>query len=401
MRALAAHLPPPPARILDCGGGPGRYAIELARQGYQVTLFDLSAEALRMARQKAREAGVTLEYARGTATDLSRFPDDAFDVVCLMGPLYHLLDEAERTQALAEAARVLAPGGTLCAAFITRYAAHRHAARHEPTWPLEHPDLSAQVLRDGRLPPRDADDTRFVAYFAHPDEVVPLCRGAGLEVVTVLGLEGLVSLMEEGVNALEGAAWEAWVDLNWQVAPDPSLHGGVEHLLAVTRKPLWRAVLRRVAQRLTEAGVTYKVVGGTAAALHGIPVTVNDLDLETDAEGAYRFQSMFAEQALLPFSWRESETYRSHFGRFDFGGVVMEVMGELQRREGDEWVPTQTLTETTVALDGVSVRVPWLEEEVLAYLRRGRLVRAAKCLPHCDHARLLALLRGDLPVDVL
>ena len=207
--------------------------------------------------------------------------------------------------------------------------------------------------------------------------------------------------MEEGVNVLEGAAWEAWVDLNWQVATDASLHGGVEHLLAVARKPLWRAVLRRVAQRLAETGVTYKVVGGTAAALHGIPVTVNDLDLETDVEGAYRFQSLFAEQALMPVSWRESETYRSHFGRFDFDGVVMEVMGELERREGDGWVPTQTLSETTVSLDGVPVRVPWLEEEVLAYLRRGRLARAAKCLPHCDHARLLALLRGDLPVDVL
>jgi len=46
MRALADHLPPPPARVLDCGGGPGRYAIELARQGYEVTLFDLSAGCL-------------------------------------------------------------------------------------------------------------------------------------------------------------------------------------------------------------------------------------------------------------------------------------------------------------------------------------------------------------------
>jgi ubiquinone/menaquinone biosynthesis C-methylase UbiE len=42
IRALAGHLPPPPARVLDCGGGPGRYAIELARRGYDVTLFDLS-----------------------------------------------------------------------------------------------------------------------------------------------------------------------------------------------------------------------------------------------------------------------------------------------------------------------------------------------------------------------
>ena len=48
-RALSQHLPPPPARVLDCGGGPGRYAIELARQGYAVTLFDLSSACLQLA----------------------------------------------------------------------------------------------------------------------------------------------------------------------------------------------------------------------------------------------------------------------------------------------------------------------------------------------------------------
>ena len=40
-RALKEYLPLPPADILDCGGGPGRYTIELSRQGYQVTLFEL------------------------------------------------------------------------------------------------------------------------------------------------------------------------------------------------------------------------------------------------------------------------------------------------------------------------------------------------------------------------
>lgn len=59
-RALQEYLPPSPARILDCGGGPGRYAVELARQGYQVVLFDLSAGNLALAQEKATEAGVAL-----------------------------------------------------------------------------------------------------------------------------------------------------------------------------------------------------------------------------------------------------------------------------------------------------------------------------------------------------
>jgi hypothetical protein len=46
-------------------------------------------------------------------------------------------------------------------------------------------------------------------------------------------------------------------------------------------------------------------------------------------------------------------------------------------------------------LDGLHIPVSWLEEETLAYIRQGRLERAALCLPHCDHGRLLSLLRGD------
>jgi len=208
-------------------------------------------------------------------------------------------------------------------------------------------------------------------------------------------------MIEEEINALSGAAWDALVDLNYRVAADPSIHGCVEHLLAIAHKPRWRMVLRQIARRLDEAGVPYKVVGGTAVALHGVPVPVKDIDIETDAAGAYRFQSLFAGHVVQPVTLRETESYRSHFGRFDFDSVMVEVMGDLQRREAGAWVPTATATESMVDLDSVPVRVSWLEEEMLAYIRRGRLDRAALCLSHCDHGRLLALLRGDRTTSVL
>ncbi len=163
----------------------------------------------------------------------------------------------------------------------------------------------------------------------------------------------------------------------------------------------WRAALRYIARRLDEAGVTYKLVGGAAAALHGVPLPVNDLDIEMSTEDAYRFQALFPDQVVEPVALRESQTYRSHLGRFDFDGVGVEVIGDIRRREGERWLPTAAATETTVDLDGVPVRVSWLEEEVLAYIRRRRLDRAAQCLPHCDPDRLLALLRGEEAVGVL
>jgi len=394
LRALLQHLPPAPCRVLDCGGGPGRYAIELARRGYEVTLFDLSAGNLALARGKATEAAVALAgFDQGTALDLSRYGDGSFDAVLLMGPLYHLLEEAERLRALSEERRVLRPGGPLFAAFITRFAVHRDAAAHYFTEPLALPGLYETIEQTGQLPPREGGT--FVAYFAHPDEVEPLVRRAGLEVDEILGVEGYVSIVEDqGVNALTGPAWDWWLEANWRGAHEAALRGAVEHLLVVARNPAWRSVLVRVVRGMQDAGIPCKVIAGASATLHGVPLKVKDIDIETDVAGVYRCAELFAAQLLGPVTHSDNGVYRSHFARFNFDGVDVEIMGDLHRREGDGWVPTMSLTETTVELDGVSMGVPWLEEELLAYLRRGRMERASQILPHCDRDRLLALLRG-------
>ncbi len=392
MRAMAEYLPPPPARVLDCGGGPGRYAVELARQGYQVVLFDISAEELRLAEERASAAGVTLAgYEHGTAVDLSRFPDGSFDAVLLMGPLYHLFEEKDRRQALAEARRVLKPGGALLASFLGRYAILRYAAADEPEWVLENSELVEMLLERGIVPPRAEGRLNFATYSIPPGEVAPLCRSAGFELLTILGVEGLVSMAEEKVNALQGRDWQRWAELNYRVAADPCLHG-VEHLLAVAVKPLWRTVLREIAGRLNEAGVQYHVAGGTAAALHGVPVPVKDIDIDTNLAGVYRFQEIFQDRVRQPVAWSEGGRYRSHFSRFDFGGLLVEVMAELEWNDGERWIAVSTSTDDVVEVEGVAVHTASLEEETLAYIRRGRLDRAAECLRYCDGARISQLL---------
>jgi S-adenosylmethionine-dependent methyltransferase len=401
-RALAESLPPPPADILDCGSGPGRYAIDLARQGYQVTAFDLSAENLRHARQRADQAGVALQATvQGTATDLSAFEDESFDAVLLMGPLYHLLDEQERLLALREGRRVLKPGGPLLAAFIGRYSGHMDAAARNPKIVIETPDVAERLLTTGKLFSQQVDGPEFIAYMAHPTEVEPLVRQAGLELERLLNLEGLAAQKELLINELEGQEWQTWVELNARVAEDPYLLAACNHLLAVSRKPRWPRVLAEIAGRLDAAGVPYTISGGTAAILHGVTLPFRDVDIETSAEGAYRFQELFPEQVVQPVALSDNGTHRSHFGRFDFEGVEVEIMGDVERLEGETWLPTGNLTEARLTLEGQIVRVSWLEEETLAYIRRGRLDRASQCLRHCSPSRLLALMRGEQRTQVI
>ena len=64
MRALLEYLPPPPASVLDCGGGPGRYAIELKRDGNTQLLLRKGIKVTRLTAQFPGEKELGMEVTR-------------------------------------------------------------------------------------------------------------------------------------------------------------------------------------------------------------------------------------------------------------------------------------------------------------------------------------------------
>ncbi|HTX93271.1 MAG TPA: class I SAM-dependent methyltransferase [Anaerolineales bacterium] len=234
LRALTEFLPPAPARLIDIGGGPGRYAIALAERGYRVTLVDLSNGNLDLARQKAAEAGVELEgFVHANALDLAAFPEAGFAAALLMGPLYHLHRLEERRAALEQARRLLEPGGPVFATFITRFASFRDAATNGYTYVEDNPAYSEKLLATGI---HDSGEGFADAYFAHPDEVIPLGESAGFTTLRLMGCEGILAEREDYVNSLTGPARQLWLDFNYRFAQEPSLLGASDHLLYVGRK---------------------------------------------------------------------------------------------------------------------------------------------------------------------
>lgn len=93
----------PVRRVLDLAGGSGRVADTLGSAGYDPVVADFSRPML----QRARERGV--EAVQGDAGTLP-FPDERFDAAVVVDAYHHL---PEQEAALAEAARVVAPGGVV------------------------------------------------------------------------------------------------------------------------------------------------------------------------------------------------------------------------------------------------------------------------------------------------
>jgi SAM-dependent methyltransferase len=62
---------PPYGRTLDLGCGTGFWSVRLAQRGWEVTGVDIVPKAVRIARERARQAGVDVRFGEGSVTALT------------------------------------------------------------------------------------------------------------------------------------------------------------------------------------------------------------------------------------------------------------------------------------------------------------------------------------------
>ncbi len=234
--ALERHLPAldRPRRVLDAGGGPGRYTVDLARRGYAVTLLDLSPAILDLARRRVAEAGPAVEgnveaVVEGSITDLSSFPDGGFDaVLCLGGVLSHVVDSKQRERALAELRRVARPEAPLFISAMNRLGAYRSAVQWPNAWAQIFPTVAEAGLATLEL--------GAPAYLFQPEEFVAALVAAGLEVRRLYGCSGIgAHLQEDNLLALvaDPERWPIWRELLLATCDHPGVVGVSNLLLAV------------------------------------------------------------------------------------------------------------------------------------------------------------------------
>ncbi|MEI2654276.1 MAG: class I SAM-dependent methyltransferase [Microthrixaceae bacterium] len=226
---LERFLPQPPRSVLDVGGGAGAYALSLGRAGYDVTLID----PVPLHVEQAQGAGVE-SAAVGDARSL-HFPDDSFDVVMLLGPLYHLPDRGARLVALLEAVRVVRPSGLIVASVISRFAStldglHAGFLLDDRFEAIVRTDLATgRHENPGRVP-----GWFTTAYFHDPGEIETEFGDAGCRVSEVLAIEGPTSGMSD-LDAWLGDDERVGVLMRAirRVEAEPSLLGCSSHLFIV------------------------------------------------------------------------------------------------------------------------------------------------------------------------
>lgn len=191
--------------ILDCAAGTGRYAFYFADKGHKVT-----------------------------ATDMTCFDDETFDVVLNMGPLYHLTEEGKRYQCFTESLRVLKKGGLLVAAYIPRLYLNQMIAMSD----IKYLDMEFlnQIKDTGILKHEDPKCFWTDTYYSSYEEMEELFRKHAIKTVKHFAQDGLLPMLKKKADQWNDEQFKIWCDYHCSVCEEKSIIGMSNHVVIVGRK---------------------------------------------------------------------------------------------------------------------------------------------------------------------
>jgi len=218
------------ARIIEIGAGTGRYSHALACEGYAVDAVELVQHNIDQFIAGTAE-GEHVTIRQGSACDLNDFPDDAYDMTLLLGPMYHLFTEAEKHAALSEAIRVTKPGGVIFVAYCMA----------DPSI-LQHGFMKGNIhalIEQGML-----DPVTFKA-FSHPwdlfelhrtEDIAELRSRFNVEPLHLVAADGYANHMRDTVAVMDDTTFDIYLRYHFATCERADMLGLSHHTLDIFRK---------------------------------------------------------------------------------------------------------------------------------------------------------------------
>ena len=220
------------------GGGAGFYSFWLSELGHNVYLVDPSAGNILEAKSYSRKLGRELSgIYTGEATQL-KFDSGYFDVVLMIGPLYHLTERNRRLKALREARRVLSENGLLLGIDIYRYASLLGGFFEGFIVDQAFLRIMSMDLKTGQhRNPTALPEYFTTAYFHKPEELRTEVQETGFEFETLLAIESFGWLISDFNHRWKNEMFQNLL-LNSirQVEGDPAMPDVSAHVMCVGRK---------------------------------------------------------------------------------------------------------------------------------------------------------------------
>ena len=229
MRYIDRYLRPG-MRILEVGAATGRYSHTLARRGFRVDAVELVQHNVDIF-NSLTQPGEEITIRQGDARDLSCFDDETYDIVLLLGPMYHLFTEEDQRKALSESLRVLKRGGVLFAAYcgndatMVNYCFGREMLKEEHYRRLVDMETFKAIA--------DPAET-FVLY--RREDVEALMAAFPVSRLHFVGSDMFTNYMREAVDNMDDDFFALFLRYHFATCERADLVGASHHFLDICRK---------------------------------------------------------------------------------------------------------------------------------------------------------------------
>lgn len=227
MKYIKKYLTPN-SKIFEIGAGTGRYSIALADMGYDITSVELVPHNIGILKSKIK-AEHKIKVFEGNACDLSFIEDNTYDIVLLLGPMYHLFNDIDKHKALSEAIRVTKKGGVIYSAYCNNDTC---------VYKLFYNKKIMQYIKDERI------DKDFHTV-SSPDEIFELYRKSDIDKLMknydvtrlhFVGVDMLSYLYSNKLNLLNKKEFEEYMKFLSVICEREDLVGFSQHMLDVFKK---------------------------------------------------------------------------------------------------------------------------------------------------------------------
>ena len=222
-------------RVADIGAGTGRYCLALAGEGYELTAAEPVQGNLGRILLKAGESAkagrpLSLKAYKDNALKLKHFPDNFFDAVLFLGPMYHLTREEDKLQALSEAKRIARPQSPIFVAYLlNEYGVLTYGIREGH---LTESLSQGLLTEDFRI----VSDEQGLYSYVRLEDIAGYNEKVGLQRKLILTPDGPANYLRREVNALSEEAYEAFYRYHRSTCERPELMGAAGHILDIVYK---------------------------------------------------------------------------------------------------------------------------------------------------------------------
>lgn len=191
---IEKYIPSTPCKIIDIGGGTGKYSEWLAQKGHQVYLVEPISKHIQIAKCRANKLKNPYSILSGESRNLE-FKNNFADLIILHGPLYHLQKKEDRNLSIKEAKRVLKKDGIILGFAINYTASTLVGLLNGLIHKKSFFEMCKEELTTGiHNQPEDFPWLLAEAYYHKPEELKEEFIDQGLTYLNTYAVEGMAWL---------------------------------------------------------------------------------------------------------------------------------------------------------------------------------------------------------------